>query len=805
MEPVGSNNEPDLNESIESQGVPFDDKRLYCGVFLTAMLVIFYEVVAFQTLIFVTNYMKAVQILAIALIGIAAGGLLAFALRRRASVAFFTVVALLIPLAVAIGFASLCLFPDSPWIYSICLMLPFICCSLILSMIFTLAPPHRVYFFDLTGAAVGAVLTCISVPLVREEGSFLLIMLLGFMVALVFSFPASGPSPKKLRVGAVLGIWAIIAVFSTNMAFDYLNLVRIVQKSPDKHKVFTRYHKWKKTPKSKKNQSFKILESKGSLVERIDFIRLSKRWVQVIYNGYSNDHFTPKSEKRFTRDVRLPKGLVKDPDVLIIGTAAEGVCKPAKVLGNGKVVGLEINPPIVKLMQGKYYKKSNYAYKDIEVHTIDARSYLKRTDRKFDIITMMNTHRIRNIGHAGQPEYLHTAESLSDVFDHLTDRGWLILEERNVSEQAELGIFRFISNARWVLKEKVGAAQPAKHFWVYNWYGLNIKQAHRKYTQIFIKKTPINGQDLEWIHSYTQNQNDSVTKKNKRSTLTTQYTPDKKYNNKISSLILAEDPYQVVSKKNFNFSVITDDRPFPFDAKRKRPHLWMILTPTVTLAVLIGLLPAMVLIGQSARKRKEQASKFPPAGWGFGVAAIAYFAILGLAYLMMEVVLIQRLQHFIGKPVLTFAAVVGSMLLFSGLGSLASSKWAPKRIFAAFAGIVACGLILFGSLGWIIDTLIVLPEALRVMATVILVAPLAFLMGAPFPYGIGIVKERLGDRYGAAMFGLNGAFSALATPIALAVGMIVGFSAAFYTGVLLYLPCLLLAVLMIRRAGSKGA
>ena len=125
----------------------------------------------------------------------------------------------------------------------------------------------------------------------------------------------------------------------------------------------------------------------------------------------------------------MARGLVQDPDILVVGTAAEGIVKTARIQGAGQVVGVEINPAIVNLMLGRLYKWSRQAYDEIELHVMDVRSYLKQTDRQFDIITMMNTHRLRNIGYAGQPEYLHTVEALGEIFDRLNDGGWLVLED----------------------------------------------------------------------------------------------------------------------------------------------------------------------------------------------------------------------------------------------------------------------------------------------------------------------------------------------------------------------------------------
>lgn len=792
-----------MNEQPQIPLMAGNERRFFLGVFLTAMLLIFYEMVAFQTLIFISNYMRAIQIIAIALVGISVGGLIAFALRNRASIQLYSRAAFSLPFAVMVAFASLCLLPDWPWIYSIFVMLPFVAGTLILSMSFALAPSHRVYFYDLTGAATGAILACFAVTWLRDEGSFLLLTILGFIITIVFSTPEMKVFRRSIRKISKVGIAIIATVLVANLIFDFLNMTWIVRESKDPLKIFSQWHK-KHRPESKRTFRHKV--SRGSLVERIEFVKVGKNRINVFYNGYGNDHFSPYKVGVYKNDVRLPLGLVKDPDVMVIGTAAEGVVKTARGLGNGKVVGLEINPAVADLMQSKPWdKKSGYAYKDIELHVIDARSYMKRTDRKFDIVTMMNTHRLRNIGYAGQPEYLHTVEGLKDIFDHLTDDGWLILEERNMSDRATLGIRRFVTTVRYVLKDKVGVPNPANHFWVFQWYGMGIKNQNNTYTQIFIKKSEINQKDMAFIDEFMRKQNESAKKrksKRRRNGPENMYLPGEPVTTTVGRLIEADDPYQVVNPAIYNYDPITDDSPFPFDITHERPHLIMLLAPTITLTILLGLLPSVFLLIWNRYRTKKEGSELPPAGFFFNAMSILFFSFLGIGYLLIEVVLIQRLALFIGMPVLAFALVIFTMLFFSGLGSYNSRNWAGRKIVAAMVGIIVLSLGVFALLDLFIESLIFLPVVIRSLALIVFLAPMSYLMGTPFPFGIKIVKEKLGDRFGAAMFGLNGAFSALATPIALSVGMIYGFNMAFLLGVIAYGCCLLFFNLLIIRTQS---
>ena len=777
-----------MKENESRRADPAGDRRLYLGVWLTALLAVFYEIVAFQTLVFVADYMRAIQIVAVALLGLSIGGLVAFALRDRDSGALTVRAALALPLAVLLAVASACLFPAWPWVYSVGLMLPFVAASVLISLAFALAPPHRVYFADLTGAAAGAVLACASVPWLREEGSFLAILILGLAVVVVFAGAGPGRTEKRIRNGAAVAAAGVVVVLGLQLGMGFLNFARIMRPSEDREKLFTYLDRHGDQEGEPGRRTPKLLYSRGSLVERIDMVQARENRIATFFNGYGNDHVSRAPVGAFRGDLRLPYGLVRDPEVLVIGTAAEGIVKTARGLGRGPVVGLEINPALVGLMTGPLYEWSRRAYEGIELHAIDARSYLRRTGRKFDVISMLNTHRMRNLGNAGQPEYLHTTEAFADLFGHLKDGGWLVLEERDVNDRARLGIQRIVLNAKAVLQDRFSVADPSRHFWIYDWYAPRTRARGQLYTSILIRKDPVTDADLAFMTDYLAQFAPAPGKDDQG--VTVRAMPGRTTGDVMERLIRGSSPYEAYDRATTNLDPFPDDRPFPFDVLRARKDLRAVLLPSVALTLLLGLCPVALLLARHVRRSRGEGAR---TGF-FGGAAVLYFALLGIGYLTLEVVFIQRLQLFIGMPVLALATVLGAMLFFSGLGGLASRNWPKWAHAAALLGIVVLALALWAGLARFQAAFIGLPVAARVLLTIATLAPLSFLMGTPFPYGIARVKERLGDRFAAILFGLNGAFSALATPLALVIATVHGFRAACLTGTAAYAACLLLAL-----------
>lgn len=168
---------------------------------------------------------------------------------------------------------------------------------------------------------------------------------------------------------------------------------------------------------------------------------------------------------------------------------------------------------------------------------------------------------------------------------------------------------------------------------------------------------------------------------------------------------------------------------------------------------------------------------------------MAYFGLLGLAFLFVEIPLIQRSILLLGHPVYAFTAVVLAILAFSGIGSaLARSFWLPRR--GAFALLVGLALLtpwlvelLSGAvLGW--------PFPLRAILLVTSLAPLGMLMGLPFPLGLawleGIGLEARGSALVAWAWAINGCFSVVAAVLAALLALSYGFSVVLMSGAVAY-------------------
>jgi hypothetical protein len=119
-------------------------------------------------------------------------------------------------------------------------------------------------------------------------------------------------------------------------------------------------------------------------------------------------------------------------------------------------------------------------------------------------------------------------------------------------------------------------------------------------------------------------------------------------------------------------------------------------------------------------------------------AWLGYFFGLGLAYIAVEVVLMQRFAFFLGHPTYAVTTVLFALLLFSGLGSAwAGSRREPRSLVRALVWLLPVAILLLAfAVPPFTRAMIRLPLGSRVAIAVACIAPLGFLMGMPFPIGI---------------------------------------------------------------------
>jgi hypothetical protein len=239
----------------------------------------------------------------------------------------------------------------------------------------------------------------------------------------------------------------------------------------------------------------------------------------------------------------------------------------------------------------------------------------------------------------------------------------------------------------------------------------------------------------------------------------------------------------------FNLRPATDDRPYFFHFFRWRAlplmfrtfrQSWipfsewgyLILVATLAQATLLGILliisPLLLLPRRSTPNDSPVAE--PLAGRAVRLQVFFYFVALGLGYLFVEMVLIQRLIFFLANPGYAVAVVLAGLLFVSGWGSAWASRQLRKgtsatRLACSAALIVAfVGTVYAFGLHALLTPLLGLPLPARMVLAFAVMVPLA-AMGIPFPVGL----RQLGQSHAELLpwaWAINGCASVLAGPLA---------------------------------------
>jgi hypothetical protein len=478
---------------------------------------------------------------------------------------------------------------------------------------------------------------------------------------------------------------------------------------------------------------------------------------------------------------------------LVIGPGGGRDLQSALLFGARQVDGVEINPIIardVMLDQFREYSGGVYADPKVAIHVDDGRSFVRRSDAKYDVIqaSLVDTWAATAAGAYTLTENsLYTAEAFGEYIDHLSDEGFL-----TITRWVFDGL-RLVSLAQQACAER--GLDPSRH--------LAIVRLDRIAT-FLLKKTPFSEADSRRLADLADelgfsvlyapgidgpfdvapgraSAHDDPIEMKRTGTSADDYR----------RLILAPDRSAFIAGYPLDIAPTTDDRPFFFHTTRLRHQLDVAfgrsmlfgngLSALMTLMGISALLVLLFIVGPLA------VSASPAAGWG---RWLTYFGALGAGFMLLEVALLQRFVLLLGHPVYSLTVTLFSLLLGTGLGSFLSRRVSPTRVkvvamwtAGAVAGVTVLAALL---LPRIIDLAIAWPLPPRVLIATTLLVPTGILLGIPLPSGMRVVAAQRPEiiPWG---WGMNGAFSVVGATVAVFVAMNWGFSVTLSIAGLVYL------------------
>ena len=776
--------------------------RLVPGIGLLSAAMLGLEMLAIRWISILYYPLAAYIVIALALMGLGiSGGVLAVRGDRRLLTARQASIFAALFSASTIGaMAFAWAAPASPWLAVGLipgLALPFFFAGLALATLFATRSTRvsQVYFADLLGAGVGAVVTMLALE--WTDG-----IRLGWLLAGAGVIAAALLAPSRgLRIGFACGAVALtLLAFTAPIPFGI---------SPVAPKELARALQREGAPAWESSQ--------WNPLARIDV---------VSFGDDRLDPALPLEYKLVTQDGGAPSLLIRpDPtlgrlgeqtifgipfwirpqaDVLIIGLGGGPDLLAALEYDPRRVDVVEVNPAMIDLVESRYadFVGNPLADPRVSVTQGDGRFFVARASGSYDLIQLTGVDTA--VASAASPNlaenYLYTQEAFRLYHAHLSPDGILAVSFPNVDG---LGL-RLVNLVTQTLAQ-AGVERPEDHIVLADITG---------YVHILMKRSPFTDKELETLERGFQRRISSVyfplyhrlfgdppQSFIERSAIVA--SPEAEWPGVYGDYLTAwrqgrQDEFLRSQPQTVEAPI--DDHPFIFvlDKWGQRAPNLRALTGLLTALLMAS---AVLLLGPPAILQRR-GTRVPARG-SLGV----YFLAIGLGYILLEVSLIQKLSLFLGHPSLALATTIGGLLVASALGSLASGRWKgrPQTLVAISAlTVAALAAAMTPLLLLITERLLGQPLPVRLLVSLALLALPGFFMGVPFPTGLAYVKT-LFPAFVPWAWGLNATASVSATILGLLIALLVGLNAVFLTAAVLYgVAAMAFAVAAVRSSMARG-
>lgn len=798
---------------------------IFAATLLVSLAAIGYEILLMRLLSIVQWHHFAYMIISLALLGYGSSGTLIAIGHRWLEHRFemiFAISALCFGVAMVVCFVASQRLPFNAleviWnprqliylsaIYLI-FFIPFLFAATCVGLALTCLKEHinQVYFFDMFGAGLGALATIAALFLFSPQNVLRLLALLALAASALAALSARSFNRKPLlwlqsfcfvlllfglphnllefHVSQFKGLSQALEVVGTKVRAQYSNplgLVTVVE-SPT--------IPFRDAPGLSLNTQYEVPEQLAVFTDSDSMSVITRYDGNLEALAFSED-----------MTAALPYYLLDAPKVLILGAGGGADVLSALYHGGREIHAVELNPLMIKLVREEYAEYAGHLYDDerVRIHLGEARGYVARQSNRYDLIQVALLDSFSSSGSGVQTlneSYLYTIEAFQEYLRHLAPGGmlsitrWLRLPPRD-----SLKLFATASEA--LIRSGLGTPEN-KLAMIRSWN-----------TSTLLVKT----------EAFTESEIDSIREFSRARSFDTAYYPAMPADEANQSNILPQ-PYlytgtqallsdraeDFISRYKFDIRPASDDRPYFFhffkwdslpEMLSLRKHggagmiewAYLILVATLIQAVAAG--TVLILVPLFLVKRNWPSK----TGQGMG----AYFFVLGIAFMFVEMAFIQKLILFLSHPLYSVAVVLCGFLVFAGLGSRASKGLAVKlnqRGVPAVAFIVivivATALVYLMLLPELFSHLAGLSDPIKISISLLVIAPLAFFMGMPFPIGLARLAAEAGDFIPWA-WGLNGFASVVSASLATLLAIEFGFSAVLFIALGLYL----LAAVLVR-------
>jgi spermidine synthase len=669
------------------------------------------------------------------------------------------------------------------------LVLPFFLAGLVFTNLFATYSKsiQTLYFWDLAGAAVGSVILIPFLPAIGPGGILFCAAALGLFASALFS-------QRKIWsvLAAVFGLIVMILPFARSEGYydfkEHQNKGG-VQTARDAGMI--EYTIWDPISKidvmydGENHGWFRYIAYDGG-TQTSTFYDFSGDF------QYLRDHIAEEIRTQFwQRGVLASHYLKRDTNqkVLVIGSAGGQEIKAALMYGASHVDGIELVGAVVQLGKAKYaqYMGDLFHNPKVNVQVGEGRSYLRASGEKYDIIQIFSNHTSSSIASgtgAMSTTYLQTADAYNEYFAHLTENGILHINHHYYPKMITTAALA------WA---QMGRSNFQQHVVVFE------REGEDTLPTFLIKMQPWTEEELNQLKElfYADFPGDP----NVYMLVEDPLHPENSFLS--SEFYSGRLTPELAKQVDFRIEPATDDRPY-FNFLRKNfspveisPAHFMSESMAGPMNNYINLnsisipldVAPLIIIGAISLFLAGvfillplQFSEVGKSKWPNKAVSLLYFSCLGAGFIIIEFVFIQIFMKLIGSPLYTSSIVIFMLLFSAGIGSFATSKLnisPANRWHLPFVGILVMVLLLLLIYPYVFNFFLASPLFIRILIACVLIFPLGFFLGMPFPLGILSLENQPRGAVAWA-WGMNGLFTVIGALAGVVLSITWGFQVTLF-------------------------
>jgi len=628
---------------------------------------------------------------------------------------------------------------------------------------------HIIYFYNLVGSSIGSFFVVLTIPIFGGEKLVLLIACFGIITSFLFlpKYQTDFSNYKNLFTKLSSIFTKSKNRFILVNIFSFILIIILIIFTPPFFQI-------RMAPQKTLSQLLNFPDSKILLTEwnafsKVDVIESDKihsapglslkfpdpppKQIGITTDGDDLSPITFCDNTKNTTDFLyyLPSYIayILKPNSSVVLMNPGGGLDILGALQNNckKITVVEKNPILINLLKEDYRDFSGNILNSPKVKVINEndRNFIASSKKKYDLIFLCldDSYKVVTAGTYSLGEnYEYTVEAIKQYYNHLEINGILCISRwLQLPPSESLKIFSTILSSL----DELNIKDPQDYVCAIRSFSTSF---------IMVKNGKFSNEEKQGVKDFCDERGfDLIYYSNIMPDETNKNIKiNKPYYYEYFSKIVGIDKKDFINEYEFDVSPTTDNKPFFFHFF-KPSHIpkilasygktwqpfggggYLILFALLLISVLLSIMLIIIPLIIRGKRFNLKVSK-----WQIFI----YFSAIGIGFLFIEIPLMQKFILYLGHPIYSVSTVLFSILFFSGLGSLILGK-NTQYFSIKICALLILILILLMLSPVLLKNLMAYPFYIRFISCILILAPMGFLMGAPFPMGIRLTSKVSSD------------------------------------------------------------